>query len=204
MRHTFIVSILVVFFLIGCNQKENKSIPDTQKKVEEKDLSQKKKESEKNLNVKVLDTIPPKDVQRKLDEYKAKLKGLNQDFPDRKYAWEEIQSIIPITAKEFSHYYGYSYLGDMDSSFFEKIDFKIFDYARSDKGDVLFLALNMAQFTDGEYAGSYSASIEDAVNSNKEKFCIMYKHLSKDSRFRLEPLYKEVCLGIERSEDDEY
>jgi hypothetical protein len=62
----------------------------------------------------------------------------------------------------------------------------------------------MAQFTDGEYAGSYSAGIEDAVIDNKEKFCIIYKHLSKDSRFRLGPLYKEVCLGIERSPDEEY
>jgi hypothetical protein len=198
-----IAILLLLSFVISCNQKEKKSSSDTQQKGQVQNTIKVKKEPERQL-VRVLDTIPPKNIQRELEQYKTILTELTKGFPDKNYKWAEIQSIIPRTDKEFLTYYELTYPDNENIDFFETIDSKIFEYAKLDNGDIFFLALNMAQFTDGEYAGSYSAGIEDAVIDNKEKFCIIYKHLSKDSRFRLGPLYKEVCLGIERSPDEEY
>lgn len=197
--------MLIASFMISCNHKEKKLSSEPKEVIQKENEVENKNKLVKIVDThKVLDTVPPKKIERTIEEYKTNLTRLNKVFTNKKYTWKEIQSIVPTTNKEFEVYYELTYPDYKNLKFFETIDSKIFEYSKSDKGDILFLGLDMAQFTDGEYAGSYSSGIEDAVFSNKEKFCIIYKYLSKDSKRKLEPLYKEVCLGIERSIDDEY
>jgi len=206
MKNSIIILMLIASFMISCNHK-GKRLPSEPKEVVQKGSEVDKKNKLVKIvdtHSKVLDTVPPKKVERTMEEYKTNLTRLNKVFPNKEYTWKEIQSIIPTTNKEFEVYYELTYPDYEHLNFFETLDSKIFEYSKLDKGDILFLGLDMAQFTDGEYAGSYSSGIEDAVFSNKEKFCIIYKYLSKDSKWKLESLYKEVCLGIERSIDEEY
>ena len=197
--------MLIASFMISCNHKEKKLSSEPKEVIQKENEVENKNKLVKIVDThKVLDTVPPKKIERTIEEYKTNLTRLNKVFTNKKYTWKEVQSIVPTTNKEFEVYYELTYPDYKNLKFFETIDSKIFEYSKSDKGDILFLGLDMAQFTDGEYAGSYSSGIEDAVFNNKEKFCIIYKYLSKDSKRKLEPLYKEVCLGIERSIDDEY
>lgn len=86
--------------------------------------------------------------------------------------------------------------------FFDTIDSKIFEYAKKDKKDIFYIVLNMAEFVDGEYAGSYFSNVEESMIVNQKKLCILYKYLSNYSKERLENLYNEICLGIEKNEEE--
>ena len=84
---------------------------------------------------------------------------------------------------------------------FDKINGKIFQYAKEDLGRIFYLSLNMSAFVDGEYADTYFSEIENVIIANKDKFCSTYKTMNSYSKTRMHPLYDEVCNGIVRTEE---
>lgn len=184
----YIIFITVLILWISCLSK----------KKEEQQLTQKILEKGiyiKEINNIIIDTLPPKKISRTLEEYKKNVRNFEKKLDSVTIlTTQDLESVVPVTEKEFSFYYGLTYSDKKDETLFYKIDILIFNYAKKDKGDVLFLCLGVAEFVDGEYADSYYGTLDSVVLDNKKKFCAIYKYLSKESRRRLENFYNEVCL----------
>ena len=209
------IILLSLFFLVSC---KNNKIEDIEKAVFVKEITEKsvvplsrkpKKLVSKTMPVKeetkvekIIDTLPPKKITRTLEEYKENVKLFEQKIDSsEKLIIENIEDVVPISVKEFGVFYDLTYSTDKNQKLFDRINLEIFEHALEDKGNVFFLCLNMVEFVDGEYADSYFGDIEYVVMGNKKKFCAMFKYLAKGSKWRVEDLYKEVCLGIERPDD---
>lgn len=208
MKNMIILLFFNLFLIIGCNNKiEKKGLEKevlTSSKIE---ISQEKVvdmvESKEEQNVKIIDTIKPKKIVRTIEKYKENINSFakkknNKDLITVK----EIESVTPTTQEEFNFYYSLTDSNKNRQSLYDGITASILDNAAEDNGIVLFLYADIAQFVDGEYADSYHSYIETIIDNNKIKFCAVYKHLSKNSKWILEPLYNEVCKGIKRQEED--
>jgi hypothetical protein len=206
---TKIILLFFIFFLVvGCNNKtEKKNLKKDTVALSKIEIPQEKVidtiENEDVLNVKVIDTIKPNKIIRTINEYKTNI----DNFSKKKTKNElitipNVEDITPISQEEFSFYYGLTYSDNSKQSLHDGITTAILDNAIEDNGMMFFLCADMAQFVDGEYAESYHSYIETVVSKNKIKFCAIYKYLSKDSKWILEPLYNEVCKGIKRQEED--
>jgi hypothetical protein len=212
------IIFLNLFFLISC---KNNKIENTEKVVFVKEIAEKSTDSlsrgpkdldyktmevkEETKVEKIIDTLPPKKTVRTLEEYKKNVKLFEQKIVSKEeLTIKSIENVIPIKDKEFGVFYNLTYSTDKNQKLFDRINLEIFEHALEDKGNVFFLCLNMVEFVDGEYADSYFGDIEYVVMGNKKKFCAMFKYLAKGSKWRVEDLYKEVCLGIERPEEEDY
>lgn len=204
------ILILITILFVSCSsnekKKKNSIIYDSVLQINEP----KEKLINKNIiqtdNVdfenKSIDTIPPKKTLRTLKEYEANIFEVSKKISlNELLTVDDIESVIPITIDEFSLYYELTYPEVNSQKIFDRIDSEIIQKAKQDIGTIFFLYLNIAEFVDGEYADGYSSDVETVVLKNKEKFCIMFRHLSEGSKFRLNSLYKEVCLGIKREDD---
>lgn len=208
-----ILPILCIIF-VSCNFQKKESETTTNKKDSIlKNNSSRTTDSIKLENnqvdkkhQKILDTLPPKKITRFIDDYKRNLNTLVEKKLEsiKVTDFEIIEKIVPATQDEFSYYYGLTYSGDEKTAKFDQINELILKYSREDRGSLLFLLLNMAEFVDGEYAEGYFYDIEEVIIENKVKFCAIYKHLSKEPKRRIDGLYMEVCKGIERPEEDDY
>ena len=197
-----------LFLVVGCNNKTEKKNLEKETVASSKiEIPQEKVidtvENEDVLNVKVIDTIKPKEIARTITEYKTNIDSFSKKKAKNELITiTDVESITPISQEEFSFYYGLTYSDKSKQGLHDGITTAILDNAIEDKGKVFFLYADMAQFVDGEYAESYHSYIETVVSNNKIKFCAIYKYLSKDSKWILEPLYNEICKGIKRQEED--
>ena len=200
MKHYFLIGILFVF--ASCLSEKKQVIQSTMQQVRE---TSKKEVKEKELKkmIKIIDTLPPKKISRTLEEYKSNLNIFSKKKTNNELITiRNVENITPISQEEFSFYYSLTYSDESNQALHDAITTKVLDNAIEDNGMVFFLYLNMSQFVDGEYAEGYYTYIETVVSNNKNKFCVMYKYLSDRSKWLFEPLYKEVCKGIKRTEED--
>lgn len=150
-----------------------------------------------------IDTIYPKKINRTMVEY---IKNIH-NFSKKKNFNEsikisDIEGVTPTTEKEFRFYYNLTYSDEKDLKLFDIVNSYIVEYAVKDKGKILFLYANMAEFVDGEYAEGYHADFESIAYRNKKKFCVIYRYLNERSKWILEPIYKEVCKGVKRTKEN--
>jgi len=205
-------TIILLFFnlllITGCNNKTGKKNLEKETVVSSKiGIPQEKVidtiENKDVLNIKVIDTVKPNKIVRTINEYKTNIDNFSKKKTNNELITiTDVERVSPISQEEFSFYYSLTYSDESNQNLHDAITTLILDNAIEDNGMVFFLYTDMAQFVDGEYAESYHSYIETVVSNNKKKFCTIYKHLSKDSKWILGNLYKEVCKGIKRQEED--
>ncbi|PQV44588.1 hypothetical protein CLV33_1203 [Jejuia pallidilutea] len=206
--NTIILLFFNLFLITGCNNKTEKKNLEKETVASSKiEIRQEKIidtiENKDMLNVKAIDTIKPNKIVRTINEYKTNIDNFSKKKADSELITiKDVESVTPTSEEEFDFYYSLTYPDINKQDLYNSITSAILDNAVEDKGIMFFLYLDMAQFIDGEYAEGYHVYVETVVFNNKKKFCAIYKHLSKDSKWILEALYKEVCKGIKRQEGD--
>ncbi|UII76269.1 hypothetical protein LV716_00280 [Flagellimonas sp. HMM57] len=158
----------IVFIIVGLllytncirNDKKN-SLEQVEPKtvVDTKTAMDKKKpiaivESKQKQNS-LIDSLMVLDENRTFQEYKRNIKlFFESDLKKDNFSHKSIEGIIPISSEEYFYYYSFSY-PDKDIKKFDYIDGLIVRNALMDKGNVLKLYSNMAEFVDGEYADNF-------------------------------------------------
>ncbi len=134
---------------------------------------------------------------RVLDDYIENIKIFENLFSKRGHLPPNLfEGIIPVNEDEFLHFYMLSAPEEYPESninLYWAINDAMKKSALEDRGNCLYLYMNLAEFVDGEYAESFFIYIPTIIERHKSKFCDIYSNLSERSRYMLEDFFDESC-----------
>ncbi len=149
----------------------------------------------KSVNQDSLKVVVGKD--RVLENYAKNLEIFERLLSKKEYLpLNLLEGIIPTNEDEYLHFYMLSSPEEYPESnlnLYWAINSSIKKSTLEDKGNCLYLYLNMAEFVDGEYADAFFIHVPILIDKHKSKFCNLYIDLSERSKYRLRDFFDESC-----------